>query len=146
MSYLAFQQKPSKLTSIGSAGLGYVIAGIASFGIGHIKGSLASWRLLFLIWGAITTAWGVLLCFTLPGSPLRAKFLSEKERAAVVGRVKGNGTGIENKHFKWSQFIEAMLDLKTWLLFLFAVTSNSPNGGLSAVSHARMNGDDARQR
>lgn len=136
---------------IGSAGLGYVIAGIASFGIGHINGSLASWRLLFLIWGAITTAWGVLLCFALPGSPLRAKFLSETEKAAVVGRVKGNGTGIENKHFKWSQFIEAMLDLKTWLLFLFAVTSNSPNGGLSAVSlvlelsKMRMNANEAEQ-
>jgi MFS family permease len=43
---------------VGSAGLGYVLAGIASFGIGHIGGSMSSWRYMFLIWGAVTTAWG----------------------------------------------------------------------------------------
>lgn len=119
---------------IGSAGVGYIIAGIASFGIGHINSSLDSWRALFIIWGSITVAWGVVLLFCLPGAPMRAKFLTPDERARVVGRVKDNGTGIENKHFKMPQFWEAMFDLKTWLLFLFALTSNSPNGGLSAVS------------
>jgi hypothetical protein len=64
---------------------------------------------------------------------MRAKFLTPDEKARVVARVRGNGTGIENKHFKMAQFWEAMLDMKTWLLFLFALTSNSPNGGLSAV-------------
>lgn len=118
---------------IGSAGLGYVIAGIASFGIGHIQSSFASWKLLFIIWGAITTAWGVVLLFLLPGSPLTTKFLNEHERTLVINRVKDNGTGIENRAFKWVQFKEAVLDLKTWLLFLFAVTSNSPNGGLTSV-------------
>lgn len=118
---------------VGSAGLGYVISGISSFGIGHIQSSLDSWRLIFLIWGAITTTWGILLVFFLPGSPLKANFLTDYERALVVNRVKTNNTGIENKHFKMNQFIEAMMDLKTWLLFLFAVTSNSPNGGLTTV-------------
>ena len=118
---------------IGSAGLGYVISGITSFGIGHIHASLASWKLIFLIWGAITTAWGVVLLFLLPGSPLKTNFLTEHERALALNRVKVNNTGIENKQFKKKQFAEAMLDLKTWLLFLFAVTSNSPNGGLTSV-------------
>jgi MFS family permease len=118
---------------IGSAGLGYVIAGIASFGIGHIQSSIASWRLLFIIWGSITTAWGIVLLFFLPGSPLTTKFLTERERTLAINRVKENGTGIENRAFKWDQFREAIMDLKTWLLFLFAVTSNSPNGGLTSV-------------
>jgi ACS family allantoate permease-like MFS transporter len=30
-----------------------------------------------------------------------------------------------------TQFVEAMTDLKTWLLFIFAVASNAPNGGLT---------------
>ncbi|KAK7427386.1 hypothetical protein QQZ08_006155 [Neonectria magnoliae] len=59
---------------------------------------------------------------------MRAKFLNEKQKSMVVSRVKDNGTGIENRHLKVKQFMEAMLDLKTWLLFLFAMTSNSPNG------------------
>lgn len=118
---------------IGSAGVGYIIAGITSFGIGHISTGLSSWRLLFIIWGSITFAWGVFLWFALPGAPMQAKFLTEQQRSRAIARVKDNGTGIENKHFKIKQFWEAMLDLKTWLLFLFALTSNCPNGGLSAV-------------
>lgn len=43
---------------IGSAGIGYVLAGIASFGIGHIGGALSSWKYMFLIWGAVTASWG----------------------------------------------------------------------------------------
>ncbi|KAH7374625.1 allantoate permease [Plectosphaerella cucumerina] len=116
---------------IGSAGLGYVVAGIVTFGIGHIDGSIASWRILFLFWGAITVAWGVVLHIWLPDSPLRTKFLSEREKTLVIDRVKDNGTGMEDKRFKWPQFWEAMMDLKTWLLFAFAVASNSPNGGLT---------------
>ncbi|KAF2163960.1 hypothetical protein M409DRAFT_68203 [Zasmidium cellare ATCC 36951] len=109
----------------------WVLAGIASFGIGHIGGALPSWRYIFLIWGAITTLWGIVILFFLPDSPVKAKFLSEDERKAAIDRIKENETGIENKHWKKDQFIEAMLDVKTWLLFVFAVTSNAPNGGLT---------------
>lgn len=123
---------------IGSAGLGYVIAGIASFGIGHIHSAISSWRLLYIIWGAITVAWGVVLLVSLPGSPLTTRFLNEGERELVLARVRNNGTGVEDKKFKWPQFIEAMMDLKTWLLFLFAVTSNSPNGGLTSVGYTSL--------
>ncbi|KAH8901569.1 major facilitator superfamily transporter [Thozetella sp. PMI_491] len=130
--YYTREEQPLRMGIwIGSAGLGYVIAGISSFGIGHIVSSIESWRLIFLIWGAITTAWGIVILLLLPGSPLTAKFLTEAERVLAVNRVKVNNTGIENRHFKMKQFWEAMLDAKTWLLFLFAVTSNSPNGGLT---------------
>lgn len=126
------QEQPFRMGIwVGSAGLGYVLAGIASFGIGHISGSLSSWRYMFLIWGAITTSWGIVIYFFLPDNPLDAKFLSESERRGVINRIKEEETGIENKRFKKEQFIEAMLDLKTWLLFIFAVASNSPNGGLT---------------
>ncbi|TDZ32609.1 putative transporter [Colletotrichum spinosum] len=117
---------------VGSAGVGYIAAGIVSFGIGHIShGAMASWRILFLFWGGLTVAWGVLMLVFLPGSPLTTNFLSEREKALVVNRVKTNGTGVENKQFKWPQFKEALTDTKTWLLFLFAVASNCPNGGLT---------------
>lgn len=88
---------------IGSAGIGYVISGIASFGIGHIHGLISSWKTMFLIWGGVTTAWGIALWFLLPGSPVQAGFLNEDERKRVIDRIKTNGTGIESKVFKWSQ-------------------------------------------
>lgn len=62
---------------------------------------------------------------------MQAKFLSEDERRGIILRVRENETGIENKKFKKAQFVEAMMDLKTWLLFIFAVASNAPNGGLT---------------
>jgi ACS family allantoate permease-like MFS transporter len=62
---------------------------------------------------------------------VQAKFLNEDERRGVVLRIRNNETGIENKKFKKAQFVEAILDLKTWLLFIFAVASNAPNGGLT---------------
>ncbi|KAK1711471.1 major facilitator superfamily transporter [Colletotrichum lupini] len=106
--YYSRKEQPVRMGIwIGSAGLGYITA------------------------GAITVAWGILMLIFLPGSPLTTKFLSEKEKAMVISRVKANGTGVENKKFKWPQFREAMMDLKTWLLFLFAVASNTPNGGLT---------------
>ncbi|KAM5344041.1 hypothetical protein ACJ41O_012578 [Fusarium nematophilum] len=118
---------------IGAAGLGYIIAGITTFGIGHVSGSLASWRLLFLFWGGVTILWGIFMIFFLPGSPLTTNFLNEREREIAIDRIKDNGTGVEDKTFKWPQFREAMFDLKTWLLFLFAVTNNAPNGGLTTI-------------
>ena len=41
---------------VGSAGIGYIIAGIASFGIGHIGGALSSWRYIFLVTRELQTA------------------------------------------------------------------------------------------
>jgi MFS family permease len=117
---------------IGCAGLGYIVAGIASFGIGHIDAALPSWRYTFIIWGAITIAWGVVVLLLLPDNPESAKFLNEFERQCVLERIKGNGTGVENKTWKSHQFREALTDAKNWLIFVFAVASNAPNGGLTA--------------
>lgn len=46
-------------------------------------------------------------------------------------RVKANSTGLEEKTFKKAQMWETLSDTKTWLLFIFAISSNAPNGGLS---------------
>ncbi|KAJ3537197.1 hypothetical protein NM208_g6418 [Fusarium decemcellulare] len=130
--YYSRREQPLRMGGwIGSAGLGYIVAGITTFGIGHIEGSIASWRLLFIFWGGITILWGIFMFFVLPGSPLTTKFLNEREREVAIDRIKDNGTGVEDKTFKWYQFREAMMDLKTWLLFVFAVASNAPNGGLT---------------
>jgi ACS family allantoate permease-like MFS transporter len=67
----------------------------------------------------------------LPDNPTQAKFLGEEKRKGVILRIRDNETGIENKNFKLAQFVEAVMDLKTWLLFIFAVASNAPNGGLT---------------
>lgn len=116
---------------IGCAGLGYIVAGIASFGIGHIDAALLSWRYTFIIWGSITIAWGVVVLVLLPDNPASAKFLNEFEKQCVLERIKENETGVENKEWKAHQFWEALTDAKNLLMFVFAVASNAPNGGLT---------------
>jgi hypothetical protein len=58
--------------------------------------------------------------FIFPDSPLNAWFLTAEERIIAVSRLRVNQTGIENKHFKRDQFLEALRDPKTWLFAAFA--------------------------
>ncbi|KAH7880069.1 MFS general substrate transporter [Lentinula edodes] len=69
------------------------------------------------------------VCFWLffPDSPTNAWFLTPKERALAVNRIKSNQTGVENKHFKKEQMIEVFLEPKTWLFFIFSIVDNIPN-------------------
>lgn len=89
---------------------------------------------VFLILGAATVAWGIAAFFLLPDTPSTTWFLNKSERSKAVIRVKENLTGIKNDEFKWSQFTEAMLDIKTWLLFSINLAANIPNGAVTSVS------------
>lgn len=44
--------------------------------VGHLDGTLAVWKYLFLIYGSVTVFLGVLVVFLLPDSPQTAWFLS----------------------------------------------------------------------
>ncbi|KAI9701630.1 MAG: hypothetical protein M1820_006401 [Bogoriella megaspora] len=112
-------------------GFGIALGGLLGYGIGHIRGALASWRYEFLIIGALCTVWGIVMMIMLPDSPVSAKRLSLEERKIAVERLKGNQTGIENKHFKMYQLKEALLDPKTYLFFLLGTVCNEPNGVIS---------------
>ncbi|KAG6866173.1 hypothetical protein C0991_007723 [Blastosporella zonata] len=117
-----------------------------SFGTLHIKtAKFASWQWLMIITGIITflaalSFWSVLIVvlfkptiltallrFLFPDSPTNAWFLSKEERVIAVRRIKVNQTGVENKHFKKEQMVEALLDPKTWLFALFSALDNVPN-------------------
>jgi hypothetical protein len=100
---------------------------------------------LIVITGVITIIFGVLVYLLFPDSPLHANFLTPKERAQAVLRIKDNNSGIENKLFKKHQwdnpvasifqlltfcyrFIEAVRDPKTWLFALHALSQEMGNG------------------
>jgi MFS family permease len=112
-------------------GLGIAGGGLLGYGIGHIKGSLPSWKYEFLIIGALCAIWGIVLFFFLPDSPVTAPLLTQKERRWAVERLRENQTGVENKHLKWYQVIEAFKDPKLYLFFILGVVGNIPNGGIS---------------
>lgn len=67
----------------------------------------------------------------LPDSPVTAKRLTLQQRRIAIERLRGNQTGVENKHLKWYQVREAFTDYKIYVFFLLGVVVNIPNGGIS---------------
>ncbi|OAX31999.1 MFS general substrate transporter, partial [Rhizopogon vinicolor AM-OR11-026] len=109
-------------------GVGRIISGFISFGVSHIKtAGFEPWQwsdMLMIITGLLTSILAVSFWFLFPDSPTNAWFLTPDERTKAVQRIKApqeNQTGVENKHFKMKQMIEAMTDPKTWLFSLFSI-------------------------
>jgi len=109
-------------------GTAQIISGFISFGSLHITTkSFEPWQWLMIITGILTLITAVSFWFFFPDSPTNAWFLTPAERSIAVRRIKQNQTGVENKHFKKEQMIEAFLDPKTWLFALFSALDNVPN-------------------
>ncbi|KAJ5301611.1 hypothetical protein N7508_006474 [Penicillium antarcticum] len=109
---------------------------LIAYGIGNINtNTIEHWKLLFLIFGAITSFYGIVLLFLLPDSPATAVFLKPHERAIAVKRTLKNKTGVmDTGVFKWSQAVQALTDPQTWFLVLWSFTTNLANGGLTSFT------------
>lgn len=114
-----------------SLGLGIAGGGVLGYGIGQIKGSLPSWQYEFIIIGALCIFWGIVMLVVLPDSPLTTRYLTPSQRKIMVDRLRENQTGIENRHFKMHQFIEALTDVKVLFFFLIALLQAIVNGGVT---------------
>ncbi|KAI0065989.1 MFS general substrate transporter [Artomyces pyxidatus] len=116
----------------GMTGLAQIVGGFLSFGSLHIHtGAFEPWQWLMAITGILTILTAVAFYCYYPDSPANAWFLNEEERIAAIQRVKGNQTGVENKHFKKQQLIETLTDPKTWLFGFYALLCGASTGGLA---------------
>jgi len=134
--------------------MGNVIAGIfgglLAYGVGHVQ-SIAPWKVsilftvlsneslivskaVFLVFGALTVTWSFFIYFFLPDTPANARFLSKEDRGKAIDRVRENMTGIRSDTWKWSQSVEALTDIKIWLLVAIQLSQNIANGGVHGVS------------
>ncbi|KAK8146310.1 hypothetical protein G3M48_003258 [Beauveria asiatica] len=112
-----------------------ITSGLLSYGALHIQTShFASWQWLMFFCGVVTVVFGIFVYLMLPDSPLYAHFLTPEERAQAILRIKSNHSGIEQKHFKREQFIEAIKDPKTWLFTGHALTQEMANGTTNQYS------------
>ncbi|KAG1763322.1 MFS general substrate transporter [Suillus occidentalis] len=112
-----------------------VISGFISFGVLHIKTTgFEPWQWLMIITATMTMILAISFWFLFPDSPTNAWFLTPDERVKAVQRLKENQTGVENKHFKMEQMIEALTDLKTWLFALLSALCNVPSSLLNQQS------------
>lgn len=119
---------------LGTNGIATMFGGLIGYAIGHIKGGIARWMYVFIIFGSCSIAWGVVSLLLLPDLPSTAKFLTEHERTIAVERVAANRQGVKNKHFKKYQLVQTLRDPKTWILFVMAVGAQVPNSALTSVS------------
>lgn len=115
------------------------VSSLVSYGFLHYTNAhpnlkFKSWQILFLMWGLITIAAGILVILFLPDNPMKSR-LSNDEKLFIIEGVRGNQTGIENKKLKVNQVKEVLLDVKTWLLSLVVITTNVPNGAVSSFSN-----------
>ncbi len=127
------RQEQASRSAIWISFLGFfgTIGGLITFGIGHISGSLSTWKLIYLILGAFSVVWGVLFIVVVPDNPATARWLTEEEKVVAVQRVVENKTGTKSKTFAKEQVLEALLDPKIQLLALISFVNAVASGGLS---------------
>ncbi|KII91137.1 hypothetical protein PLICRDRAFT_173035 [Plicaturopsis crispa FD-325 SS-3] len=116
-------------------GFGAMIGGTIAFGMAHVNVGIPGWKWIFVINGLITSLWGIYVFFYLPASPMEAKFLTVKEKALAIHRIRKNHTGILNRKIKWRQIREVLNPLQDpqgLLLFLIIFCNEVLNGGLGA--------------
>ncbi|KAJ5951309.1 uncharacterized protein N7479_009722 [Penicillium vulpinum] len=109
-----------------------LFGGLLSYGIGHINNSLAAWQYLFLIFGAVTALWGIVMLVFLPDTPSKAYWLTPEEQSTAIKNIMADGQAGVRSSFKMSQVFEALRDPVTWFLSLYTFCVNIANGGLTA--------------
>ena len=115
---------------------GYVsiVSPLINYGLGHIQGSLAQWKYMYLVAGALTILWALVIYFCMPPDPIRAKGFTDRERYIAVARLRENNAGVRNTHFKKAHVLDAALDLRFWLAFSMSFLLMIANGPVSSFT------------
>ncbi|EUC51362.1 hypothetical protein COCMIDRAFT_79405 [Bipolaris oryzae ATCC 44560] len=110
---------------LSAAPLANTFSGALAYGITSGNPSFAKWRVLFLVEGLPTVVMSVVTWFFLPDSPEKARFLTEEEKAVAKARgVAQAGTGTRIGSIEWKEMLEAVLDLKSWVLGIMYFSGN----------------------
>jgi hypothetical protein len=122
-------------------GIAQVIGCLLMYGIGkNTTLSLAPWRTIFIVCGALTSAAGVAFYVLMPNGPKDAWFLNAREKEVLSLRMANDREGGDKTSFSMRQLREALMDVKTWFVFAFGVlvTMQSPVLTVSPLANARM--------
>lgn len=75
--------------------------------------------------GGLAIVVGICVLIWLPDSPVHAQTLTREERIAAIERVRNDQGGTENKTIKKAQIMEALTDIRTWLIVISTLVSKS---------------------
>ncbi|KFH46248.1 Thiamine pathway transporter-like protein [Hapsidospora chrysogenum ATCC 11550] len=117
-------------------GLGQIIGGAVSYAFQHVApgAGLAGWRIMFVALGVVTVVIGLCTMFFMPDTPMKARWLTDVEKVALLKHVSVNQTGIESRKFRPKQILEAACDPQMWLLTLSVVLLSVSSGVVTTYS------------
>ena len=107
-------------------GVSQIAGGLMMFGIGQADTKIASWRILFIICGAMTVAAGIIFMVLMPRNTNTAWFLNEREREVATQRLAVDRVTRDKTNWDNAQFKEAMTDPRTVLYALMALFITIP--------------------
>ncbi|KAH7887847.1 MFS general substrate transporter, partial [Phlebopus sp. FC_14] len=115
---------------------GFVAYESIPLGISFYDGAiLPPYKIVYFLLGGLAILVGIIVLFWFPDSPVNARILTREERIACLERVRDDQGGTENRDFKKDQVIEALLDVRTWLIVLATMLTDIPSGGLTNFSN-----------
>ncbi|KZL76634.1 major facilitator superfamily transporter [Colletotrichum incanum] len=117
-------------------GLGQILGGAISYGFQHIPphAALDGWRIMFIVLGCLTVTIGICTVIFVPDTPMKATWLSDTEKVALLKHVSVNQTGIESRKFRPRQIVEALMDPQMYLMTLAVVLLSVSSGVVTTYS------------
>ncbi|KAI9788512.1 MAG: hypothetical protein M1816_006852 [Peltula sp. TS41687] len=135
MYYTKSEQAPRFSFWYSGMGLGQILGGVVSYGFQKVHHpSIAGWRIMFIVLGVVTVIIGLVTFLFLPDTPMKARFLTEKEKVVLLRHVSVNQTGISNTSFKFSQFLEVLMDPQIWLMTMLTMLISVSSGVVTTYS------------
>jgi MFS family permease len=117
-------------------GFTQVFGGFVAYGISFYNGGvMAPYKIVYYLLGGLAILVGIIVLAWLPDSPVNTWMLTKEERIASLERIRDDQGGTENRKFKKEQVIEALLDVRTWLIVLATMLTDIPSGGLTNFSN-----------
>ena len=112
-----------------------LVSPVINFGLAHINsGPLAPWQYMFIVAGLITFVWGIALIWIFPDTPEEARGWSAEDKKLLLERIARDNAGSENRSFKPSQVLEALVDYQFWALVVMALLANTGAATLSTFA------------
>jgi MFS family permease len=117
-------------------GIGQIVGGLVSYGFQHMgpDARLSGWRTMFVVLGVVTVIVGSCVVLFLPDTPMKARWLSNNEKVALLKHVSVNQTGIENRKFRAREIVEALMDPQLYLLLISVVLLSVSSGVVTTYS------------
>ncbi|KAF1962096.1 major facilitator superfamily transporter [Byssothecium circinans] len=117
-------------------GLGQIVGGAISYGFQHVTpgSGVAGWRVMFIVLGCVTVVIGIGTVLFVPDTPMKARWLSDAEKIALLKHVSVNKTGIEDRKFRPQQIQEALLDPQLYLMVLAVILLSVSSGVVTTYS------------